>query len=316
MEKTNLDTFLSLVAINRTKQSLLSQMMNLELQNQKESKDYSNLKDYYQLTHEYYQKKLLTLSETDDILTKIKNLNPDFFNKNISEYLCNFSNTSVKRVIFDIMQEPLFDLYTENNQKQDFSILEILFGLELDNMSKNNQIEIINKFLNHDIINLIMDKIEDDIEKDNISNPKSRLLKWKYQLILLSEDLENNYLFCSQPKLQLTDYFSIRNQNLTVEEYFEIADGVCRALLKQLINFCLNDLNREEECSIYLMLIEIITEFLHNKTFCLQYLQQLDYLIPKDNSYKELLIEPIKEKMEHGIHVTKDTIEYRKYLSL
>lgn len=268
-----MEKLLSLIEFNKIKSKLLSKMMDLEINNKVDTREYQELLNNYRLTCEVYNKKIISLSETDkkDLITNLNTLNPKLLDiPPLHEILEQNSNYLVLlRTILDLTNHNLLNFYQNKNQVENLrNRLYKILGLEEEKETEENSYAI-NSYMNQDFINLLFLVIDSHAKDEYVPEFKSELLNWKYSLVLLFSIIENRILitnFSIPETIKLVDTFSIEAMGITVEDYIKSFDSTISTIMMNIVNRNLL-VDNKNNFDLELIFFETLTKLLNDKEY-------------------------------------------------
>lgn len=241
MEKKNdAEIMLDLKEFNSKKHKIIMQMMELEAQNNFE-KEYTDLIKSYEVVNWYINKKLSMYPKERkiEVLDELLSIN-----SNIGGYIPFMSilenkenKLPLQRTAMDLGATFINFYNGDNSHKAAKNILMEMLGIEHDEQVKENP-RVINSYMIDDYFNMLLSVIMEDISTTDNFELKKVLLKLKYNLIFISETLENraiNTKFLIPEKPSLVSELLINTANITKDEYLMKSDIVFSGLLEKQI---------------------------------------------------------------------------------
>ncbi len=327
MKNNQIDTFLSCLELNRKKEKVLNQMKELEFSCLEETEAYQKWIFSYQTICYLYQKKLLEISNPNELLTNFKDLNPHLFQPFSFAGIFLEENATLKKTLLDVQNIPLLQLYSPANKmifkSPVFAFLSSVFHFDVAELVSSEEelsTDLLNAYMNHDFWNFCFFHIQKELQKEKDFKHREELLTWKYQLILLSKEIETRMLqtnFSLPDTVNFLDEISIQTAGIDVEEYLKLLDGTCITLIEQLMNICMNPTMPTDHLFLYQTLLSCLSELLNDKEYCdlLQDELKEKFLFPHDHPLVELG-ESINHIFEQSKKQQKNTKENRQYFKI
>ncbi len=324
MKNNQIDTFLFCLELNRKKEIVLNQMKELEFHCLEETEDYQKWIFSYQTICYLYQKKILEISDPNELLTNLKDLNSHLFQPFSFAGIFLEENAPLKRTLFDVQNIPLLKLYSPTNKMISkspvFAFLSSVFHFDITELVSSEEelsTDLLNAYMNHDFWNFCLFHIQKKLQKEDDSKHREELLTWKYQLILLSKEIEERMLqtnFSLPDTVNFIDAVSIRTTGIDVEEYLKLLDGTCITLIEGFMNICMNQTMPNTNLFLYQTLLSCLSELLNDKEYCdlLQDELKEKFSLPDDHPFIEL-VESINHILEQSKKQQKNTKENRQY---
>lgn len=274
--KNNLDLMLEIIDFNKKKYKVIMDMLELELDG-KLGKEYADLIKSYEVISWYIDKELVKCNadKKDEILSRIVDINPTIGRKiPFMDIIQNKENNiHLQRTISDFGAKYM-DLYHTDNAcaRGRNSILRLLgFDVETENYENEN---FINSYMVYDFNNMMLSVIMDDLKKISSNEAKKALLKLKYNLIYISDDLEERarktkFLLPNKPSL--VDETTIKTSGITKEDYLHKSDIVFSGWLENAILEAVDKVYKKDLVTVHYLdhvLIKTLASLISDKELC------------------------------------------------
>lgn len=277
MEKKNdVDIMLDLIEFNSKKHKIIMQMMEEEAKGNF-GKEYIDLIKSYEVVYWYINKELNMYPKERkmEVLDKILSIN-----SNIGGYIPFMSilenkenKLPLQRTVMDLGATFINFYSGEDSHKSAKNILMEMLGIESNEEIKENS-ELINSCMINDYLNMLLSVIMEDIKTTNNINLKKVLLKLKYNLIFISETLEDraiNTKFLIPEKPSLVSELLINTANITKNEYLMKSDIVFSGLLEKQILEAVDKVYKHHQDTIRYfdhLLIKTYANLITDKELC------------------------------------------------
>ena len=284
---SNGEKLLDLVEMNKAKLNILSKMRELEVNGDADSKEYRDLIIVYEAAASIYKKKVIKLTddEKNELNSTLYQLNENKIGDCDLEQLLNLDDKRLAlwRTLLDLNCS-LLCLYEKNENRTSNIKKSILTMLGYESAEEKTQInaQAINDFMVSDYINSLYNTIDREYQDTFSCIDKNLLLKWKYNLIYISDDIENRALMTrfSIPKYpRLVNELTIETAGISATDYLNEFDKIITEMLENVIVIMIKQIVKDEKhkADVFkIIMFYALIDLLCDKEVCESLIIQLD----------------------------------------
>lgn len=247
MEKKNdADILLDLIKFNKKKHNIIMDMASLEARGNLGKKYADDIKSY-EVVNWYIDKELrkYTPDKKRELLEKLVSINPSIGGYlDFMDTIQNINNIiHMQKTVTNLNGSTIYFYHGENNHEIAKNIIKEMFGINTKETKTEENVDAINSYMTYDYVNMLLSVIMNDIKLVDSLSTKEALLKLKYNLIYVSEELECRALntkFLIPDKPSLVNEVMINTANITKDEYLRKCDIVFSRHLENIILMALD----------------------------------------------------------------------------